>query len=151
MWVGFPLAGGVGCWRRGWAFFPRRFLVRTLILALALCFATSISLAADEPKETPASGAPAAPKALPNSVISLEFEIIEVSGAKEGLSDDELIAKARAQLTATKGRGSTRVRLTTVDGISAMAQFGQREAIVTGRTRVPAGAGGGFGGGGAGF
>lgn len=76
----------------------------------------------------------------PPAVISLDFEIIELPAFKDALDTDErLVARAKELQAAGKVRGTTRIRLTTVDGHAASAQFGLREAMPTGRSRTAGG------------
>jgi type II secretory pathway component GspD/PulD (secretin) len=80
-----------------------------------------------------------APAIAPVSVISLEFEIVEMPAVKEAETDERLIARARELQAGGKARSVTRVRLTTVDGQKGMVQFSQREPLAVGRARLGSG------------
>jgi len=83
------------------------------------------------------------------ALVALEVEIVELAGGGPAEADDKLLARVREAVAGGKAKRTTRVRLSTLAGQPATVQFGQREAMVTGRTRAPAaGERGGFGGGG---
>lgn len=109
----------------------------SICLAAALV-SSSVSVMADEPKD--------------GAVVSIEMLVADLTQVDKGAGDEDKAVIARIQELEKQGKLSrvTRLRLTTVNEQAAMAQFGERAAIATGRNIFGGRGAGGPGGGGEG-